>query len=240
MVKLLVFISFIFILMTLTLFYIIKGIIDSIKEKSKLYFAVKIEEYEELKKKREDDDNQVNKIKRDNLVENSDVNEDFVYVENSNDYEVEDLFQLTKIVDDNFSINSKDLIINFINQNVNFKNSDLFNELLELKCDIDEVGVYGLITDLSKREDFIYRLKTKYHKIYSDYCVNDNKFDINDFVSYVESMINENNPNIYILVGTEEENYDKIDDRIRTIYDSSIYKGFKIIYKNKLYDYSLS
>jgi hypothetical protein len=53
-------------------------------------------------------------------------------------------------------------------------------------------------------------------------------------------MINENNPNIYILVGTEEENYDKIDDRIRTIYDSSIYKGFKIIYKNKLYDYSLS
>jgi hypothetical protein len=47
-------------------------------------------------------------------------------------------------------------------------------------------------------------------------------------------------PTIYVIVGGEDENYDKLDDRIKTIFDDRVYKGIKIIYKNKLYDYSLS
>ena len=34
--------------------------------------------------------------------------------------------------------------------------------------------------------------------------------------------------------------YDKLDKRIKTIYNSKIYKGIKIVYKNILYDFSLS
>ena len=241
MVELLVFISFVFILMTLTLFYIIKGIIDNIKEKSKLYFAVKIQEYEEEKKKRDEEESQINKVNKERKIEYADnVNDGFVYVENSKDYEVEDVFKLTKIIDNNFKLNPEDLIINFISQNVTYKNLDVFDSLVEIKDKIKEYQIYNLITDANLKEEFVKLLKSKYKKIYYDYMLNSNVFDVNNFAGYIDSMISEYNPRIIILVGKEEENYDKIDCRIKTVYDNSIYKGFKIIYKNKLYDYSLS
>ena len=47
-------------------------------------------------------------------------------------------------------------------------------------------------------------------------------------------------PTIYVYVGNNHYNYDYINKRIKTLYSDEIYKGIKIIYLNKLYDYSLS
>jgi len=241
MVELLVFISFVFILMTLTLFYIIRGIIDNIKEKSRLYFAVKIEEYEDQKKKRYEEDKNKNKSnEKRSIVYSDNINEGFVYVENSNEYEVEDVFKLTKIIDNNFKLNSEELIINFISQNVTYKNLEIYDSLKELKDKISEYQIYNLITNNEIKEEFINYVKSNYSQIYLNFMINRDVFDINNFVGYINSMLSEYNPNIYILVGHKNENYDDIDNRIKTVYDDSIYKGFKIIYKNKLYDYSLS
>ena len=66
------------------------------------------------------------------------------------------------------------------------------------------------------------------------------EFEIEDFLNYVENEMGTCDPTIYVIVGGEDENYDKLDDRIKTIFDDRVYKGIKIIYKNKLYDYSLS
>ena len=226
--------------MTLVLFYIIKGIIDGIKEKSKLYFAMKIQEYEDgLKKDKERSDTNNKYMISDTDKNEDNVNNTFVYVENRNDYEIEDVFLLTKLIDKDFSLNTQDLIINFISENASFKNSELYSNLVKLQEKIDEVGLYNLVTDAKIREDFIELVKSKYKNIYKDYTLVNKDFDINSFISYVKSELDKNNPSIYVFVGTEDENYDKIDDRIKTIYDNSIYKGFKIVYKNKLYDYSL-
>ena len=206
-----------------------------------MYFAVKIQEYEEEKKKSDENNSLNNKGKEKRKTEFSDnVNEGFVYVENSNDYEVEEIFKLTKIIDSNFALNSEELIINFISQNVTYKNLDVYDSLVEIKDKIKEYQIYNLITDANKKEEFLNILKKKYSKIYNEYMLNTTVFDMNNFVGYIDSMISEYNPKIIILAGKEEENYDNIDCRIKTIYDEKIYKGFKIIYKNKLYDYSLS
>ena len=226
--------------MTLVLFYIIKGIIDGIKDKSKLYFAMKIQEYEDGLKKEKDSVETNNKYKVSDTSNSDDsVNNTFVYVENRNDYEIEDVFLLTKLIDKDFSLNTEDLIINFISKNANYKNYDLYDNLVKLQERIDDIGLYSLVTNASVREAFIDLVKSNYKNIYKDYTLVNKDFDINNFISYVKSELDKNNPSIYVFVGREDENYDKIDDRIKTIYDNSIYKGFKIVYKNKLYDYSL-
>ena len=65
-------------------------------------------------------------------------------------------------------------------------------------------------------------------------------FSIEDFSDYLNYEIGNSDTTIYVYVGNHKLNYDKIDKRIKTLYSDEIYKGLKIIYFNKLYDYSLS
>ena len=58
--------------------------------------------------------------------------------------------------------------------------------------------------------------------------------------NYLDFEIGKYDPNVYVYVGDKSVNYDKLDKRIKTIYNSKIYKGIKIVYKNILYDFSLS
>ena len=60
------------------------------------------------------------------------------------------------------------------------------------------------------------------------------------FVEYLDQLVNLNNPNIIVLVGNENENYDYISDYVNTKVSKDIYKGIKIIYKDKIYDFSLN
>ena len=43
-----------------------------------------------------------------------------------------------------------------------------------------------------------------------------------------------------VYVGDKSENYDYLSKYIKTIYSADIYKGIKIKYQNKIYDYSLN
>ena len=61
-----------------------------------------------------------------------------------------------------------------------------------------------------------------------------------EFINYLDFEIGKYDPNVYVYVGDKSVNYDKLDKRIKTIYNSKIYKGIKIVYKNILYDFSLS
>ena len=49
-----------------------------------------------------------------------------------------------------------------------------------------------------------------------------------------------NNPTITVYVGDKNESYDNLSKYIKTIYSKDIYKGIKIKYQNKIYDYSLN
>lgn len=57
---------------------------------------------------------------------------------------------------------------------------------------------------------------------------------------YLDQLVDLNSPKITILVGSKNENYDHLSDYIETKYSDKIYRGLKIIYKNKVYDFSLS
>ena len=63
---------------------------------------------------------------------------------------------------------------------------------------------------------------------------------IDNFMNYLEELIDLNNPTILVYVGNKEENYDHLSKYIKTKYTKDIYRGIRIIYKNKMYDFSLS
>ena len=63
---------------------------------------------------------------------------------------------------------------------------------------------------------------------------------IDNFIDYLDQLVDLNNPKVKILVGNKSENYDHLGNYIETVYDDKIYRGIKIVYRNKVYDFSLS
>ena len=62
---------------------------------------------------------------------------------------------------------------------------------------------------------------------------------VEDFLNYLENELNKCDPHIYVEVGDKNVNFDYLSDRIVTEYNEKIYKGIMVIYRNKMYDYSL-
>ena len=62
-----------------------------------------------------------------------------------------------------------------------------------------------------------------------------------DFHStYLNRLIELNDPTVVVLVPNDKVNYDYIDKNIKTKVSDGIYKGIKILYRNKVYDFSLN
>ena len=84
---------------------------------------------------------------------------------------------------------------------------------------------------------FLTEEEFKIFKLYRDI---EKKPTIDGFLDYIDELIDLNNPCILVYVGKKEENYDHLSKYIKTVYSKEIYKGIKIIYKKRIYDYSLN
>ena len=193
-------------LMTVVIFYILKNTVSNINEQGRVYFTLKLQQYEKEFEGKHLNDNERNKgLEEQNVKKVNDISQigrsgSLVYVDEKLDYQVSDLLKLVKKIEKGFIVDNEE---NFIQ---------------DIEREIEKID----------------------HKIYHRYIMTSDEFEIEDFLNYVENEMGTCDPTIYIFVGDEEENYDKLDDRIKTIFDDRVYKGIKIIYKNKLYDYSLS
>ena len=82
-------------------------------------------------------------------------------------------------------------------------------------------------------------LTTEEYKVYEIY-LSSHRFNMEDFIDYLNRLIELNDPTVVVLVPNKSINYDYIDSKIKTKVSDNIYKGIKIIYKNKVYDFSLN
>ena len=145
-------------------------------------------------------------------------------------------------IEQGFIVDNEEVVKSFIKDKTDKDNLKRYKKLKQVKDYILEIGVYQILT--SNDEGFMETVEREIekidHKIYQKYIMTNDYFEIEDFLNYLENEIGTCDPTVYVIVGGEDENYDHIDERIETVYDEKVCKGLKIIYRNKLYDYSLS
>lgn len=235
-------------LMTVVIFYILKNTVSNINEQGRVYFTLKLQQYEKEFEGKHLNDNERNKgLEEQNVKKVNDISQigrsgSLVYVDEKLDYQVSDLLKLVKKIEKGFIVDNEEIIKAFVAEKTETDTIKKYEKLKKVKEYILGIGVYQILT--TNKENFIQDIEREIekidHKIYHRYIMTSDEFEIEDFLNYVENEMGTCDPTIYIFVGDEEENYDKLDDRIKTIFDDRVYKGIKIIYKNKLYDYSLS
>lgn len=233
--------------MTMLMFIMLKKVIKSLNDKSKEYFIKKIQNYDELIEVRSKQLESINeRIKNAECVvvsskveRRSDSFEIYYEMENPS-YEDDEIFRHYKKINENFTINNKKIIIKFMEENLENNDNKINTVLRRLNNKLEFKNMYKLILLDEKRQlEFLKSVSDKEElKIVDEYS-KDN-FNILDFKRYLENLIQKTDPTVYVKVGDVKENYDYLGDYVKTIYDDKICKGIMIIYKNKLYDFSLS
>ncbi len=228
------------ILMTLAIFFLLKYEVKKMNEKAKVYFTLKTQEYTSDVLEKEPKAVIIKNIEEEKKEKEKSTS--VIYVDQKDDYVIDNLFSVMKHVDDKFSIDPISIIKKFINENVNNQDSYHYDKLIEMKDYINKVGIYNIVVndDSNFIQDIKSHLRLIDEDIYNEFFLGKDEFNIEDFINYLDFEIGKYDPNVYVYVGDKSVNYDKLDKRIKTIYNSKIYKGIKIVYKNILYDFSLS
>jgi hypothetical protein len=158
---------------------------------------------------------------------------------NSTKYQDKNVLEINKLIDENFVVNYEELVKDFLS--LCDEDTD-YDFCLKLRGKFDSDTIYKLKSMIdTDREDEIRRmLNDKEYKVYDAFKLIVSDHSIENFISYLDQLVDLNNPNIIILTGNKSENYDHLSEYIETRFNDKIYRGIKIIYRNKVYDFSLS
>ena len=211
------------------MFFILKGTVKKINSQTKLYFVDKLQEYDYMINQKEEKLNSINQEIHKQSIKKT---EEVVKPQKNTyefDYQIIDLFNKTKYQDKNiFELNKK------IDETFNINYIDLLKKFLE---HIHDDKTYDFCLNLKDKftSELVYELKIMNDK------EQENKLkEILDDTEYLTELLDLNSPNIMVYVGSKSENYDYLSKYIKTIYSKDIYKGIRIIYRKKIYDYSLN
>ncbi len=228
---------------------VLRSTVKQIDEKSKTYFVDKLQEYDylidEKEKKLSSLESEIEKRKnglKDNEVSDGKPNYDFdssiIDLLTETDYLDKNIFELNKKIEEKFIINYEDLIKDFIS---NIKDDDRYNFCVNLRNKFTPSLIYDIEVMLpDDRDNYLKEILTdEEYKIYEIFIASNN-FNMEDFIDYLNRLIELNDPNIVVLVPSKGINYDHIDKKVKTRVSESIYKGIKIMYRNRIYDFSLN
>ncbi len=242
-------ICLVIILLIVLMFITLRNTVEKINNQTRAYFVDKLQEYDDLidvkEAKLKDINDQIknkniNKTERDNNNKDDyEFDSNIIDLFNSTDYQDKNIFELNRKINEKFVINYDKLVKDFVsytNSNnkydfcLNLRNRFNSDKIYELKLLLpDQLDNY-LQTFLTEEEYAIY---LAYRKI-------TDSNSIEGFINYLDELAVLNNPHINIYVGNKNENYDYLSKYIKTKVVKDIYKGIKIVYKNKIYDFSLN
>ena len=233
------------------MFFILKKTVGIVNSQTKSYFVNKLQSYDDLIKDKEDKlveiETQIKDKEKGIKEEETNKSNNLGYAFDNNvidllnatKYQDNNIFELNKKIDENFVVNYEELIKDFLSL-CDDKNDYDFCYNLRGKFDSDTI--YNLKSMLP--DDYELELKNmlsnKEYKVYETFKLIESDNSIDNFIDYLDQLVDLNNPKIRILVGNKSENYDHLGKYIETVYNDKIYRGIKIIYRGKVYDFSLS
>ena len=232
------------------MFIVLKSTVKKINSQTKLYFVDKAQEYDYMIDKKLDKLSKINQELKEKELNKEETNDSI----NSNNYEFDykiidmlnktkyqdkNIFEINKLIDENFDIDYVGILKEFLK---NIDTDESYKFAINLRNKFNSTTIYQLkiLSELEQMELLKKNLNEKELQVYKAYLKLNNKHDIDNFIDYLNELVDLNNPNITVYVGNKTENYDHLSKYIKTIYSKDIYKGIKIIYKNKIYDYSLN
>ena len=125
----------------------------------------------------------------------------------------------------------------------NIKDDGTYSFCTSLRDKLTSSVVFDLkILEYDMQEEYLKKIlnETEF-LIYRMYVViSYDDYSVDGFLGYLNELVDLNSPNIMVYVGSKYENYDYLSKYIKTIYSKDIYKGIRIIYKKRIYDYSLN
>ena len=228
---------------------ILKNAVKQVDEKSKSYFVDKLKEYDylidEKEKKLSELESELEKRKNGLKDGNSDIknpNYDFdssiIDMLTETNYLDKNIFELNKKIEQKFIINYEDLIKDFLS---NIKGDNRYDFCVKLRNKFTPDEIYNIELMLPEERNAYLKktLNEEEYKVYEIYLAS-NKFNMEDFIDYLNKLIELNDPTVVVLVPNDKVNYDYIDKNIKTKVSDGIYKGIKILFRNKVYDFSLN
>lgn len=233
------------------MFVILKKTVRIVNSQTKSYFVNKLQGYDDLIRDKESKLSEIDElikdkekgIKEDNT--HNDVKTGYAFdtnvidLLNSTQYQDKNIFELNKKIDENFVVNYEELVKDFLALCDEDKDYDF---CLNLRGKFSSDVIYDLKSMMSDKqeEELKEMLSNKEYKVYEAFKLVVSDHSIDNFIDYLDQLVNLNNPKITILVGNKSENYDHLSENIETVFNDKIYRGIKIIYRNKVYDFSLS
>jgi len=248
MVILFIIVSLIVAFLIFLMYIILKRTVRIVNEQTKSYFVNKLQGYDDLIADRE---NKLNEI--DELIKNREIGKEgnkkelskggyafdtnVIDLFNSTQYQDKNIFELNKKIDETFVVNYEELVKDFLSFCDDSKDYEF---CVNLRNKFDSEQIYKLKSTMNMEEELKTFLTEKEYKIYEAFKLIISEHSIENFVIYLDQLVDLNSPKVIILVGSKYENYDHLSEYIETKYNDRIYRGIKIVYKNRVYDFSLS
>ena len=234
----------------LIMFLILKNAVTKINAQTKAYFVDKLQAYDYLINEKEEKLNQIDKLIKDKeLGIKNEVSSDskktyefdynIIDLLNETKYQDQSLFELNKKIEEKFNFDYEELLKKFVST-INTDNRYEFCLEFRNKFTSDFIYELSTFTEKDRKEELKKILTEEEFKIYEIFEIIVENKSVEAFVEYLDQLVVLNNPNIIVLVGNKKENYDYISSYIKTQVSPEIYKGIKIIYKDKIYDFSLN
>lgn len=235
-------------LLVLFMFLIFKKTVAIVNDQTKSYFVNKLQGYDDLINEKENKLNEIDELiksREEEIKENNeekignkyDFDTDVIDLLSKTKYHDKGVFELNRKIDENFVIDYDALVKDFVNF---AKGDNRFNFCKRLKRKFKSDVIYDI--KCASNQDKIVRelLNDEEYKIYELFKSVSANTSIDNFIDYLDQLVSLNDPTIRVMVGRKDENYNKYGKNVKTIYDSSIYRGIKIMYKNRVYDFSIS
>ena len=232
------------------LFFALRSTVKRIDYNTKKYFVDKLQDYDYLIDEKKKILDELNKKIEENkkILSNEIIEQKQVVNVEKNEYRKsvklpkfidEDLFKNYKNIKEKFSFDKEEIINNFI-KDISLSKGNDYETLVNIRKKFTSDKIYEIIKLRVKDQlEKIYKTLTKKELEFVEKIINKEKFKISDFITKLDTLIEKNDPVIYIYTGEEDDNFDHISPNIKTEYDENINEGIKISYKGVLHDYSL-
>ena len=244
-------VSLVIIVLVVLMFLVLRRTVRIVNDQTKSYFVNKLQGYDDLIQDKENKLQEIDELIKDKEkglreetrntqhVSGYTFDTNVINLFNSAEYQNNSLFELNKKIDENFVVNYEELVKDFLTLCNDKKDYD-FCLNLRGKFSSDKIYLYKSMLLNEREDEFKKILNDKEYKVYEAFKLMSSENTVDNFVDYLDQLIDLNNPKVMILVGNKNENYNHLSEYIETIYNDKIYRGIKIVYRGKIYDFSLS